>query len=154
MRYLSRFSSLLGGIAIAVLVCLTVFAVFARYVLDNPLTFTEEASGILMIWIVMIGAISCEGRDQHLSIDVLTNPLPKSFGTLLMRLVAIVSIVTLGLLAWQAWDLSMMTQFKKTQILKISWFWIDLPVVIGAVGMGLMIAIRLFTGRSPDVEDT
>lgn len=154
MRYLSRFSSLLGGIAIAVLVCLTVFAVFARYVLDNPLTFTEEASGILMIWIVMIGAISCEGRDQHLSIDVLTNLLPKSFGKLLMRLVAIVSIVTLGLLAWQAWDLSMMTQFKKTQILKISWFWIDLPVVIGAVGMGLMIAFRLFTGRSPDVEDT
>ena len=118
MRYVSKFASFVGGSAIAVLVCLTAYSVFARYVLGVPLTFTEEASGLLMIWIVMMAAISCEARNQHLSIDMLTYLLPDNVRLRLMQFVSVLSIGTLAVLGWKAYQLSMMTQFKKTQILQ------------------------------------
>lgn len=151
MRFLYLAASAFGAVSVAVLVIMTAVAVFARYLLGTPIAWTEEVSGLLMIWIVMIGAIACEANRQHLTIDLLENALKPRLRRVLVIMVTLASIGLLVFMAWQAWALGQSTSFKKTQILGISWFWLDLGVVIGAAGTAFVMAWRLIR---PDAQAT
>ncbi|WP_102224786.1 TRAP transporter small permease [Acidimangrovimonas sediminis] len=156
MKRLFQALNLLGGLIVLVLVVITVAAVIARYVLGAPLQWTEEMSGLLMIWIVFIGAIACEMEDAHLHIDVVTNALR---GRLRGALEIVVGFASVGLLGWMAWlgyQLAEVAAFKRTQILKISWFWLDIAVTVGAAGIAIVILLRLarrLSGRPAGIEE-
>ncbi len=144
MRFIYQLSSTVAALGVAALVLLTFAAVVARYIFNAPIAWTEEASGFLMIWIVMIGAIACEAGRNHLTIDLLENALKGAARRGLQIIVGLTSIGLLLFMAWQAWALALTTTFKKTQILGISWFWLDLAVVIGAGVSALVTLIALF----------
>ncbi|ALA16888.1 MULTISPECIES: TRAP transporter small permease [Chelatococcus] len=65
--------TLLGIIAATLLA-----AVFFRYVLASPFTWTEELVTILFTWMVFIGASACFASHQHIRVDSLPRiaPLP------------------------------------------------------------------------------
>jgi len=153
MRLIFVVASVFGALSIAALVAITFAAVIARYVLGAPFYWTEEVSGFLMIWIVMIGAIACEANQQHLTIDIVERALPLRWRRPLAIVVTLISIALLLFMAWQAWSLGQSAKFKMTQILNVSWFWIDLAVVVGAAGTAAVMVWRLLrpeasTGRS------
>lgn len=125
------------------LVVVTIAAVSMRYFFGSPLQWTEEVSGLLMIWIVMIGGVAAERDKEHLSIPLLLDCLPKKAGALINFIVAAASIVGLLYMAYLAYRLAMMAQFKRTQILQISWFWIDIAVTVGAIGIAGYLAFSL-----------
>lgn len=151
IRFLFRAASAFGALSVAALVIVTSASVFARYLLGAPIAWTEEVSGLLMIWIVMIGAIACEANRQHLSVDLLEVRLPPRARRILVVGVTLVSVVLLVWMAWEAFKLGQTTAFKKTQILGVSWFWLDLAVVIGALGTALVMLVGLF--RPMPVQD-
>lgn len=153
MRFIYQISSAFAGLAVAALVLLTSAAVFARYLFGAPIAWTEEASGFLMLWIVMIGAIACEAGRHHLTIDLIENALKGHVRRLLQIFVGLASIGLLIFMAWQAWALALTTTYKKTQILGISWFWLDLAVVIGAAVSALVTLIALFRPNQSVVSD-
>lgn len=158
MKYLAGLTSALGALMIAVLVTITFASVFMRYVMGAPIQWTEEVSAILMIWIVMLGAVSCEWHRQHLTIDFAVEWLPPRLRSLVAVAVALLSIAVLVAMAWLAWSLAQSAGFKKTQILGVSWFWIDLAVVLGALGTAAVVLWRIFlpakdplSGDAPDL---
>lgn len=151
MRLIYLAASAFGAICVAILVFMTAAAVFARYFAGAPIAWTEEVSGLLMIWIVMIGAIACEADKKHLTIDLLEAALKPAARRILVFVVTLASIGLLLFMAWQAWALGQSTAFKKTQLLGISWFWLDLGVVIGAAGTAFVMAWRLIR---PDAAAT
>lgn len=154
MRQLNWLLSHLSGLLVLALVLLTAAAVFARYVLGAPITYTEELSGLFMIWIIFLGAVCCEIDDEHLTIDMVVNTLPTPLRFAITVAVGLASIGLLLLMAWLSWELAHSAGLKRTQILRISWFWINLAVVVGAAGMALAMAVRLWkilrTGRLPE----
>jgi TRAP-type transport system small permease protein len=143
MAHLSRATGFIAGLLVSVLVLATAASVVARYVFGAPFQWTEEFSGLLMIWIVFIGAIGCEIRGEHLTIDVVTELLPDRPRRALALVVGIASLGLLAAMAWLGWELSVAALTKQTRLLGISWFWIDLAVVVGAVGIGIVLFTRL-----------
>lgn len=141
MRNIGKLWSWGAALSLFVLVLITIAAVVMRYVFNAPLQWTEEVSGLLMIWIVMFGAIAAERDNQHLTIPLLPDALPRRLGAALNMVVAAVSIGILVYMAWLAWELAQRAQYKLTQILQISWFWIDLAVTVGC---GVMAVYSLF----------
>jgi TRAP-type transport system small permease protein len=154
MKLIATLASAIGGVLIAILVGVTSLAVFMRYVMNTPFQWTEEISGFLMIWIIMLGAISCEWRRQHLTIDFAVNALPSGPRRLLEIVVGLVSAGVLVWMGWLAWQLAQTAAFKRTQILRISWFWLDLAVVVGAGLTALVVLWRLFAKAEPVDEET
>ncbi len=67
----------LGLAALGVLVVLAVtgYSVFKRYVLGTPVTWTDELSGYLVVAIVMFGAAETLRRGDHISVDLLSTRL-------------------------------------------------------------------------------
>ncbi|WP_339109997.1 TRAP transporter small permease [Thioclava sp. GXIMD4216] len=153
MRALFKTLDLVGGLLVAALVTITFAAVIARYALGAPLQWTEEMSGILMIWIVFLGAIGCEIERRHLCIDIVTLLLPERVQKVIASLVALASVVLLGAMAWLSYKLAESAALKKTQILKISWFWLDIAVTVGALGIALVIAYRLLRGWTMERDE-
>lgn len=144
MSLIFRLTSAFGAVCVGILVLMTAVAVLARYIFGVPFAWTEEVSGILMIWIVMVGAISCEANRQHLTIDLLENAMKGLPRRLMVFVVNLASVGLLAFMSWQGWALAKATAFKKTQILGVSWFWLDLAIVIGAGGTALVMAWRLY----------
>lgn len=153
MRSLTTLVSAIGGVLVAVLVGVTALSVFMRYVMNTPFQWTEEVSGVLMIWIVMLGAITCEWRRQHLTIDFVTGAMPAGIRRVLEIVVGLASVGVLLTMSWLAWQLAQTAAFKRTQILRISWFWLDLAVVVGAAVTALVVLWHLFIRAPEDFPD-
>jgi len=156
MKYLRHLPSILAGGALAVLVLITIAAVVARYVFAAPFFWLEEVSGLLMIWIVMLGAIVAERDGQHLSVPLLTEALPRRLRAGLETVVSLASIGLLGYTAYVGWTLSetALRQGKITSILQFSWFWIDVAVPLGVLGVlyymvkGMLRHLAVATGST------
>lgn len=139
-----RIVSGLGGLLVAVLISITAASVIARYVFARPIQWTEEMSGLLMIWIVFIGAIGCEVENSHLRIDALTECLPKTVRRWLDVSVGVASIWLIGYMGWLGYMLAEGAVMRKTQILKVSFWWLDIAVTVGAAGLVILVALRVW----------
>jgi TRAP-type C4-dicarboxylate transport system permease small subunit len=143
MKFLERPVHWLLAISLSVLVLLSNWAVFQRYVMSQPLHFAEEMSVFLFMWIIMLGAIAAEKDDRHLTISVLVDALPAKA----IRIIDIVmSILSIGVLLFAAkvgLDLALASQSRVTQILRIPYFWIYIAFPVGCVGISIFTAHRL-----------
>jgi TRAP-type C4-dicarboxylate transport system permease small subunit len=78
LKAIERLSALFGavsGILILIVLALTSVGVFMRYVLDRPIRGIDEATGFLVVAIVMFGAAETLRRGEHIQIDLVTNAL-------------------------------------------------------------------------------
>ncbi len=143
MKLINKIPSLVAGAALLMLVVFTIAAVAMRYVFAAPLHWLEEMSGLLMIWIVMIGAIVTERDKQHLSVPMLTDLLPTRLRALVGMLITLLSVAVLGYMAYLGTVLALKAQNKLTEILQISWFWIDIAVPFGAAGVAIYMLYHM-----------
>ena len=132
MRLFGKVAEFSAAFALFVLVVVTIGAVFMRYFIGQPLQWTEEMSGMLML-----GGVVAERDRAHLTIPFLMEMLPGKLRRVIAVLVALLSIALLLYMAWLGYRLAEMAQFKVTQILKVSWFWIDLAVPVGALATAI-----------------
>lgn len=65
-------------VLIAVMVLLVLWQVFARYILNNPSTFSETLTKYLFVWLVLVTSTYAYGSREHMRIEVLNNRLKGS----------------------------------------------------------------------------
>lgn len=121
--------------AIAVIVAL---GVFYRYVLNDALSWYEEISKFLMVWLAFIGAPLGFRHGAHVAIELLP-PLPAFARRLVRLLVWTIVVVLMASLTHYGWWFSWngRTQVALTAG-EISMFWIFVCIPIGAALMGMV----------------
>lgn len=72
-KFLGEFEIYIGTILLFVMFILLNIQVFSRYLFQRSLTWTEELSTIIFVWLGYIGASAAVYKQQHLRIDVLLN---------------------------------------------------------------------------------
>lgn len=122
-------------VPVAFLVIATGYAVVLRYWAGAPLHWMEEASGIALIWIVMIGAVAAERDNEQLSIPIFVAGMSGRGQNIVKCVIGLLSVGLLGLLTYYGVALAEKVAFKLTGVLKISWYWIDIAVPVGFVGI-------------------
>ena len=96
IRTVNNWAVIADLLAITVIV---IMQVFFRYVLQNPLRWTEEAARYLLIWLVMLGSGVAMRNHSHLQVDILTASLPEGPSKVLETIVTILTFVFLGIVA-------------------------------------------------------
>src|SRR5262249_21495399 len=71
--------------------------VFTRYVLDNPLIWSEEVARYLFVWVSMIGGALAVREAKHFGLDLFIRPMPR-LRPVLGPLVTAVMLVFLAVL--------------------------------------------------------
>ncbi|MDX1384940.1 MAG: TRAP transporter small permease [Thermoanaerobaculia bacterium] len=129
------------------LVC---WQVFARFVLRDPSSVTEEAARFTMIWVGLLGAARAAGRRMHLAIDVLGRRLPGLRGALDILVRGVCATFAVGVLGVGGWSLVDLTldlgQLSPALGWQLGHVYLVLPLA------GLLMAFLIF-GPSPSEED-
>lgn len=83
----------LAGVSFLVMVTLTCWQVFTRYVLGNPSTWSEELVGYLFAWASLFGACLVTGERGHMNIPILAEMAPPAGQKLLLCLGEIIAFL-------------------------------------------------------------
>jgi TRAP-type C4-dicarboxylate transport system permease small subunit len=123
--------------------------VVTRYLLGDPLIWSEEAARYLFVWVSMIGAALAIREGGHFGLDLLIRPMPK-LKPVLGPLVTLVMVVFLVILLKTGIDETRLAsmQFAMTFPMRMQWAYLALPV-----GAGLMLLhIATHVIRAPTVH--
>ncbi|GAB7386970.1 hypothetical protein BSNK01_08060 [Bacillaceae bacterium] len=77
-KFIEFFNKLVLRISVILLIALCVISalqVFFRYVLNNSLSWSEELSRFIFVWITFLGAALAVKEKMHVRFDLLTNSL-------------------------------------------------------------------------------
>lgn len=137
VRRLDNWSSRAEDLSLAVLhaliASLVIAAVVFRYVLNDPLTWSEELVLVLFGWMVFLGIANAFRYRSHIIIDVIVLFAPRIVCLVFGVISITVTALLLGVLTWYAWHYMVREMPNLTPMLGISSAWAIAPLVVGCV---------------------
>jgi tripartite ATP-independent transporter DctM subunit len=138
---------ILGGV-VATVAALLVLAeigilgsgVFARYVLQRPLIWSDELASILFLWLSMLGAVLAIRRGEHMRMTGLVNRVRPGVQQLLEAFALAASLALLLMILAPAIEHAQDESFVVTPALEVSSAWRASALPVGVM---LMIAAAL-----------
>lgn len=96
MKTLQRWSEHLLAIGLGVMVVMVFGNVVLRYGFSSGITFSEEVSRFVFVWITFVGAVLAFAERAHIAMETMTRRLPPA----LQRLIAIASALLMLACCW------------------------------------------------------
>jgi len=129
---------------------LVLLNVVTRYGFQFSVTWAEELSRFLMIWVTYIGAGLALRQGNHVAFEYVQSLLPAKVVPWLRAAIGIGILVFLAYLAWFGWEFSQLTMRQRSAVLGIQRGIVGLAIPIGAVvmGMHLLMTFRQFMHKS------
>ena len=122
----------------------TLAGVFFRYVLNDALTWSEEAARYSMVWLSLLGSGLIFREAGHVAVEMLVAQLPwRGLRIAVMVLAQVAVITVLLVLVWQGMVLVGRGQYMTTPALRLPMY---LPYAALPVGAALMIYHVLVAG--------
>jgi TRAP-type C4-dicarboxylate transport system permease small subunit len=127
----------------AVMVVLTLLQVIGRYGLQSAFDWTEELARLDLIYLTFVGSIVALRRSQLLRLDFAIHAIPPAVRRWLEVVVDTLSVVVLGVVAWQG--IPLLWMFWSTRSAALDWptTFFYLPVVIGCLGLMLFTGLKV-----------
>ncbi len=142
-------------------ICLSCMATFVfsnvilRYFFSTTITWAEEASRYLFIWLIFMGAITAYKDNVHLGVDTLVQKFSIPNRRRLFIFNNVLLAITMGLCAHGAWNLVLLTTTQVSAALRLPLACVYASGLICSVAMvaiSLNNLYRLITGQIKDSE--
>ncbi|HEY1392822.1 MAG TPA: TRAP transporter small permease, partial [Methylibium sp.] len=117
--------------------------VFARFVLRQPLVWSDELASILFLWLAMLGAVVALRRGEHMRMTALVGRCSESRRAMLEAVATGACLAFLALVAWPSWQYAADEQAITTPALEISNAWRAAALPVGVALMAVFAALRL-----------
>jgi tripartite ATP-independent transporter DctM subunit len=147
---LRRIESLLGlmvEIPAAILVVAEIVILFAgviaRYVLHQPLIWSDELASMLFLWLAMLGAAVAFRRAEHMRMTAVIGSAPPAVRFYLDAVATCAALAFLILIAHPAYDYAYEESFITTPALQVSNTWRAAALPVGIALMALFALLRL-----------
>ena len=118
--------------------------IFFRYVLQSPLTWTEEAARYSFIWTVLLGAAFAVRRKEHVVMDLLVKNFPISLQRYISIVLNVIILIALIYLLPVSWKFFYFMKNISAPTLKISWGILFFSAPLSIALMTLHTFIRFF----------
>jgi tripartite ATP-independent transporter DctM subunit len=111
-----------------------------RYLLHDPLVWSDELASILFLWLAMLGALIAFQRDEHMRMTAMVGKLEPRMRAFLDVVAAVAAIAFLAFVIQPACEFAQDEMFVTTPAMGLanSWRAAALPV-----GLGLMLIIGI-----------
>ena len=126
---------------LAVMAVLVFGNVVLRYVFGISLSWVEELTRYMMIWLAWLGAGLALREGAHIAIDALQAALPEVGARLLRTIVLLAMIGFFGALVWLGWRYSMFAWRQQTAVLRLPAGLVYLAIPVGSFLMLLHLAL-------------
>jgi len=141
------------GLFVAILLVMVLQVVF-RYVLNAPLTWTEELARYLYIWACWLGAPVALRRGNHIAIAFVSDRVSRGVGRIMALVTQVAALVFLAQLTVQGGILTVKSHSVEAITLPIPWSAIYLAAPISAVLMILETVRAMLMGPAQSGEES
>lgn len=154
-KILANLDLIIAAIAFVVLVVVTFGGVIMRYILGNPLIWSEEVQLWCFLWMTFFGAGAAFRYGSHVAVEIIYERLSES----LKKKVTIINyIITMAILAYVCvlgGDLLalMLKIGKTTSILRVPYWFINAVIPLGAVIMMVSVTYATFFKKEVKVQE-
>jgi len=142
---------LMAGL-IAGMVVLIAAQVCFRYVLNEPLAWTEEVARHLMIWSALLGAAVAYRRKGHLGMDIFVMQLPRHWQRVAEIILQILSIGFFGILVIHGIPLVERTMRQFSSAIRIPMGYIYAAIPVGSALILLFAIEKLIRVREEQLS--
>ena len=134
-----------ASVCILVLLVIVIsIQIFARYVLNHSLSWSEELARYLFIYLIFLGASVVYKQDRHISVDYFLDQLPARMKSIVGISADILLLIFLVVVFYQGLRLSRLVYNVPTAALYIPWTYVYLAIVIGSGSMVIFTLIFIY----------
>ncbi|MDR0576309.1 MAG: TRAP transporter small permease [Candidatus Accumulibacter sp.] len=146
----------LHAIIAVCLSCMSIFVfmnVVLRYFFNSGLTWAEEASRYLFIWLIFLGAIVAFRENAHLGVDTLVRMLSVANRRRVFIFNNVLLAVIMGLCAHGTWELTLLTVDQVSAALRVPLACVYVSGFVCSAGMTLIALNNLYRLVFRDVRE-
>lgn len=150
LEVLSKLAYWLGVVAlfvlgVAIAVVLNV-GVFTRYVMNDPVIWSEELARFLLIWITFVGASVAVRKNEMLAFQFSRTFVPQRYTRLMQLTVSLATIVFLVIFLWFGFSSLSIYKLITSSATSISLIWPASGMVVGGLFMVIHLLAQIFNG--------
>ncbi|MBJ3777659.1 TRAP transporter small permease [Acuticoccus mangrovi] len=152
-RVIARIEDVCATAALVLFTLLIVTSVVFRYLLDSPLSWTEEASLIAFAWLLFLGAAICARENMHILIDLVTPRAGSRMDRISEAFSATVGAVICALMAWIALRYTVGASAMVTPIFRVTSAVYNAAAPVGLALCAIHLAIHAVKAVRGPVTD-
>ena len=140
---------------LGLMVVLVFMNVVLRYGFNSGITFSEEVSRFLFVWVVFLGAVLTLRDNGHLGVHTLTKVLPLRWKKACKLVADVATLLCCVLITYGGWQVVRLEISNIAPISGIPLGVVFTAVLVCSIGMGILLVgsiYRLLTGRMSDQE--
>lgn len=153
-RWLQGFANVVGGGLFLTLFVVFLIQIAARFGLNQPLPWTDEAAVILYIWVILWAAAFVVPQREHVVFDLVWNSVGRRTrqAMLIIGNLLIGSLALVGLPA--SWDYVHFMAREGTPVLDVPLMWVYLPFVLLMAALAMRSAFNIWRALKGNDLDT
>ncbi|WP_309091683.1 TRAP transporter small permease [Domibacillus sp.] len=143
-RSLENTLNIIMALALAVMVVLVFGNVVLRYLFNSGITWSEEMSRYLFIWLTFLGAIGAFKNKEHLGVDMLIKRLPTKMKKVVIVISDLLILLVLYLVLDGSWKMTMINIDSKAPATGLPLAFVYGTGILVSVAMGIMTIHNLY----------
>lgn len=143
-EYLEKTLNVIMAIALAIMVVLVFGNVVLRYLFNSGITWSEEMSRYLFVWLTFLGAISAFKNNEHLGVDMVIKRLPIKMKKVTLVISDLIILFVLILILDGSWKMTLLNIDSKAPATGMPLAFVYGTGIVVSVSMGLMVFNNLY----------
>ncbi|MCI2256807.1 TRAP transporter small permease [Domibacillus sp. PGB-M46] len=143
-RSLENTLNIIMALALAVMVVLVFGNVVLRYLFNSGITWSEEMSRYLFIWLTFLGAIGAFKNKEHLGVDMLIKRLPNKMKRVVLVISDLLILAVLFLVLDGSWKMTMINIDSKAPATGLPLAFVYGTGILVSISMGVMTIQNLY----------
>jgi C4-dicarboxylate transporter DctM subunit len=149
-KYFDIVALMLAMATLAVLIAVVATQVFCRYVLDSPITWSEELATYLFAWLIFVGATVTVRRNEVPSLRLIVDALPARYASLVDNVAELLCLAISGVLLWKGAEACAALMHQRSPALQIPMGYPIFVMPLAGVGLCLHYLQRILTRWAGD----
>ncbi len=138
---------------LAVAACVGFYQVLARFVLEQPATWSEVLVRTLLIWMVYLGVVGAMRAGALVSVDLMRRMAKGRWARLLDGLITGSTLAVLVILLWAGIQIAWRVRFQVMAGLEVSITWAYAAIPVGAAFAILAVLAHHFDPRRLELDN-
>ncbi|WP_111646641.1 TRAP transporter small permease [Paranoxybacillus vitaminiphilus] len=127
------------------MMCILVFGnVVLRYIFNSGITWSEEMSRFLFIWMIFLGAIGALKDNDHLGVDTLLKKLPLSAKRVVFILSNLIVLYVLWIVLDGSWKITTINMNSTAPATGLPIAYVYGIGIVMSIGMGIIILFNIY----------
>jgi TRAP-type transport system small permease protein len=141
---LSRIMDVLMAVCLSGMAILVFLNVVLRYAFDSGLTWSEELSRFLFVWLTFLGAVGALKDNHHLGVDMFVKKLPLMGKRVVFIISNLIVLYVLWLVLDGSWKSTLISTKATSPAIGLPLSYIYGIGIILSIGMGIIVLFNIY----------